>query len=289
MIFNKVWGFEDILANVNDPGCSYCAKRMYLKSGYRSSVHCHKTKDEVISVANEDGLVYFETGTEPDKLTGFFLQYPERIRLLPGTWHRFTGLRNTFLYEASTTDDPKDSFRATSSEKLVDQEFQSLISMFYAEKTTDRILLPLAATAIASALKKEGRTIGMCNGCFDLMHLGHAHLMEEAKSRCEILFVAVNTDNAIRKMKGPDRPFVNDKGRIGMVASNRWVDYVVISDSTTCLSVVEAIRPDVYITTTEAYKTSPEAKEVKKQGGKIEIVEMLPGYSTTLIAKGVKS
>jgi rfaE bifunctional protein nucleotidyltransferase chain/domain len=186
--------------------------------------------------------------------------------------------------EFSTHHDDDDSVRRELSEKVQDNEFKSLLRSYYAFQNKDRILTIEASGVVANELKKRGRVIGMCNGCFDLTHLGHVSLFEQAKSRCDVLFVAVNSDQSVKSLKGPTRPFVDFKGRLGMVASNRFVDYVVMSEKTSHLDVVDAVKPSIYIATTETSSKSPEAREILLYGGKVEVVEMLPNYNTTSIA-----
>jgi bifunctional ADP-heptose synthase (sugar kinase/adenylyltransferase) len=109
-------------------------------------------------------------------------------------------------------------------------------------------------------------------------------LFEQAKSKCDVLFVAVNSDESIRKLKGPNRPFVDFRGRLGMVASNRFVDYVVMSEEQNHLHIVDVVKPHVYVASAETSAKSPEAKAIVSYGGHVEVVEMLPGYNTTSIA-----
>jgi rfaE bifunctional protein nucleotidyltransferase chain/domain len=141
-----------------------------------------------------------------------------------------------------------------------------------------------AARAISDDVKARGGVVGMCNGCFDLMHMGHVGLLREAKARCSTLFVVVNSDASVRAMKGAARPFVPQEARAMMVSLNKFVDYVVISEETTCLKAADAIRPQVYVTTTECSDKSPEAREVLHSGGQVIVIGMLPGYNTTKIA-----
>lgn len=282
MLIPKVWGFEDIVVNT-----TYCGKRMFVKEQHRSSIHVHATKDEVMLVG-QDGLVYFEHGPSYDKLSGMWMQENDRIHVMPGTWHRFTAMRDSQIFEFSTSHSDSDCTRHLMGGKVGDDEFRLLLSTFVKSLGTSKILEPGEAGAIATSLREDGRLIGMCNGCFDLMHLGHVELLMQAKNRCEVLFVAVNSDMAIKKLKGPNRPYVDEVGRMGMVASCRHVDYVVRAANSTCLDVVDAIRPDVYITSTECSLKSPEAREVVQQGGIVEVVDMLPGYNTTRISKNVR-
>lgn len=281
MITMKSWGFEDELVNAD-----YCAKRMLLKEQHRCSIHRHPMKDEVLIVGS--GLVYFEAGPNPDAMVGTWMQEPDRIRIKPGIWHRFTGIRDSIILESSTHHHDSDCDRHATGGKIGDDEFRSMLVAYYKHDCGSRILTVGEAKVIAEAIHKEGRTVGMVNGCFDLLHLGHVELMRQAKACCEILFCAVNSDASVVRLKGPSRPFVNEAGRCGMVAAIRYVDYVVMAEETTCLNVVDAIGPNVYVTTAEYGDTGPEAREVAKRGGKVEVIGMLAGgYNTSKIATKV--
>lgn len=281
MITAKVWGFEDEIVNVE-----YCGKRMVVREQHRCSIHKHDKKDEVLMV--QGGLLWFETGADPDNMTGVWMKDNERIRIRPGTWHRFTGMRDTVIMEFSTHHEDSDSIRHVAGGKMADDEFRVLLINFFKYENQDRIVTPDKAGVLAEAMHGEGRLIGMVNGCFDLMHLGHVELLRQARLRCEVLFVAVNVDTAVRGLKGKNRPFVDEIGRMGMIEANRFVDYVVEAHELTCVDIVAAIKPQVYITTSEYGTTGPEAKEVIKLGGKVEVIDMIKGYNTTLIANGIK-
>lgn len=283
MINTKIWGYEDIIV---DSQCS--GKKLFIKEQYRSSLHKHKQKNETLIVGAE-GLVYLETGSQEDDLTGVWLTENNRVNIPPGIWHRITAMRDSVLYEFSNVHPKEDIVRNENGGKIGDDEFRSVLSSYFAHNSTARILEVGEAELIADHAKKSRRIIGMCNGCFDLVHLGHMELLMQAKQRCEILFVAVNDDNSIAGLKGPKRPFINEIGRMGMIASCRYVDYVIAGREKDCIKIVEAIKPDVYITTTEYGASSGEALATKKHGGKVEVVEMLEGYKTTNIASVVNS
>lgn len=277
MITGKAWGFEDEVVNLE-----YCGKRMFLREQCRCSVHKHEKKDEVILVAS--GLAYFELGEDPSDMTGIYMQDNDRIRVKPGQWHRFTGLRDTLLMEFSTHHDDDDSIRVVKGGPLDQHEYSTLLSGFYERFGSDAILNESKAGVIARSLKEKGRLIAFCNGCFDLLHLGHVELLRQAKMRCEVLFVAVNSDRAVRILKGENRPLVSESMRAGMLATCRFVDYVILVDDVTCVSAVKEVKPDLYVTTTEHRNGGPEAVEVAKMGGKIEVVQMLKGFNTSKLA-----
>lgn len=282
MITPKAWGWEDEIVNVE-----YCGKRIFVKEQYRSSIHKHTEKDEVLMVAS--GLFWFEAGQDPNKMHGQWMQDNERIRIRPGEWHRFTAMRNSMIFEMSTHHEDADTTRYLAGGKVSDDEYRALLAAFFKYESQDRVITPDRAGIIASTLRSEGRKIGMVNGCFDLMHLGHIELLREARFRCEVLFVAVNSDVSVETLKGKNRPYIDEAGRMGMVEACRYVDYVVEAQGKTCVDIAIAIKPDVYVTTIEYGTAGPEAKEVAKNGGKIELVDLIKGYNTTAIAKSIKA
>lgn len=283
MIIPKKWGYEDVAINEN-----YCMKRMVIKEQFRCSIHMHITKDEVLMVGSE-GLLWYESGTSPHTMNGIFLQENDRVRVTPGTWHRFTALRDTSLYESSTHHEDDDVRRDEESGIISEETYRALLISFFKYSNKKRLISMSDAQEISAGLHSCGRTIGMCNGCFDLFHIGHAELLLQAKQRCNILFVAINSDNSIKKLKGDSRPFVDELGRIGVLLSNKNVDYVILNEKTTCIDVVKAIRPDIYVTTSEYQDKGPEAREVISQGGRVDFIDMIPEYNTTKIADKISS
>jgi rfaE bifunctional protein nucleotidyltransferase chain/domain len=277
MITPKNWGFEDEIVNRE-----YCGKRMIVYEKHRCSIHKHVKKDEVLMTAS--GLLWFEYGSTPEKMTGVWLRENERIHVAPETWHRFTALRDTVIMEFSTHHEDSDSIRHVTGGKLSEDEFRSLVLSFYRHENREIVLGIEQAKLVAESLRNDGRLIGLCNGCFDLMHLGHVELLSQAKNRCEVLFVAVNSDESVKALKGQARPFVNETGRTGLVASNRFVDYVVQASAPTCVNIVQAVRPHVYVTTSEHGNSGPEAKEVLKLGGTVEVIDVIKGFNTTALA-----
>jgi rfaE bifunctional protein nucleotidyltransferase chain/domain len=281
MLTPKAWGFEDEIINLE-----YCGKRMFVNEQHRCSVHKHEVKDEVLLVA--EGCLWFESGPEPGSMSGVWLQANDRVRVRPGTWHRFTATRDTVIFEFSTHHRDEDSIRHCVGGKVGPDEFRSLLGALVTHESSSRILGMDEARIMAAALKDKGRLVGMVNGCFDLLHLGHIELLRQAKFRCEVLFAVTNSDKAISQLKGPKRPLVDEAGRCGALAATRFVDYVVLCDGQSCIEAVNAIKPDVYVTTTEYGPNGPEGREAVKLGARIEVVGMVPGYSTTRIATGRK-
>lgn len=143
---------------------------------------------------------------------------------------------------------------------------------------------------IAQKLKKQNKRIVTTNGVFDILHLGHAKYLEEAKRLGDILIVGVNTDYSVKQNKGPKRPVNDEKSRAGVLAALESVDYVFLFNEKDPRSWLSKIKPDIHVKAGD-YKLSRiiEKGVVEENNGKIIIVKMKRGYSTTsLINKILK-
>ncbi|HEY6488332.1 MAG: bifunctional D-glycero-beta-D-manno-heptose-7-phosphate kinase/D-glycero-beta-D-manno-heptose 1-phosphate adenylyltransferase HldE [Terracidiphilus sp.] len=126
------------------------------------------------------------------------------------------------------------------------------------------------------------------NGCFDLLHIGHITLLEQARRYGDRLIVAINSDASVSRLKGPSRPIVDQNARARVLAALAAVDAVVIFDEPTPLEAIVALRPDVLVKGGDYQaETIVGAKEVASWGGELKIVPLVEGFSTTrLIEKG---
>ncbi len=139
-------------------------------------------------------------------------------------------------------------------------------------------------------LKKAKKKIGFTNGCFDIIHAGHVKYLEDAKNKCDILIVAINTDSSTKKIKGDKRPINNQKARQIVIASLETVDFVVLFSELTPLKLICRIKPDVLIKGADWKKKDIiGVKEVSSYGGKISRISFLKGYSTSAIIKRISS
>jgi len=131
-----------------------------------------------------------------------------------------------------------------------------------------------------------GQRIVFTNGCFDLLHVGHLALLEQAKREGDCLVVALNTDRSVRALKGVGRPIIPEHSRARLVAALPCVDAVVLFNEETPLDLIRALRPDVLVKGgdyTEGEVVG--AKETKSWGGKVTLIPLVDGSSTTAILK----
>ena len=136
--------------------------------------------------------------------------------------------------------------------------------------------------------KANGERVVFTNGCFDLLHIGHITVLEQARRFGERLIVAINSDASVQGLKGPTRPIVKETERARVLAALAAVDAVVVFGEETPLELIMAARPDVIVKGGDYnVDTVVGAKEVMSWGGQVKIVPTVQGFSTTgLIAKG---
>jgi D-beta-D-heptose 7-phosphate kinase/D-beta-D-heptose 1-phosphate adenosyltransferase len=137
------------------------------------------------------------------------------------------------------------------------------------------------ARAIAEE-RARGRKIVFTNGCFDLLHPGHVRVLEFAKSKGEVLVVAINTDRSVKGLKGPGRPVMNERERAAMLGALEAVDYVVLFGDATPERLLKLLRPDVLVKGESYGREGVVGREfVESYGGRVELAPMEKGVSTT--------
>ena len=139
--------------------------------------------------------------------------------------------------------------------------------------------------SIVRELKEQGKTIVTCNGCFDILHTGHIKFLTEAKEQGDILIVGLNSDSSVKQNKGPDRPINNENDRALVLSKLEMVDYVVIFNEKTPIRLLEIIKPNIHCNGEEYGENCIESETVKKNNGKIHLIKLKDGFSTTDIIK----
>ncbi len=147
---------------------------------------------------------------------------------------------------------------------------------------SDKIVSLDTAAADAEHARSLGRTIVWSNGCFDLLHAGHVLGLEQAAAMGSHLVVGLNTDESVRNLKGPGRPVTGLQGRMTVVAALASVWRVVSFADPTPLNAILAIKPDVIVKGGDyTVEQVVGHQEVSQWGGRVEIVPLAPGWSTT--------
>ncbi|MDD5765158.1 MAG: adenylyltransferase/cytidyltransferase family protein, partial [Candidatus Marinimicrobia bacterium] len=101
-----------------------------------------------------------------------------------------------------------------------------------------KILTRTEAVALMTLLKKDGKKIVFTNGCFDILHVGHAELLEKAKALGDVLIIGVNSDESVRRLKGKNRPINSETDRVEMLAALESVDFIVIFSEDTPAEII---------------------------------------------------
>lgn len=129
---------------------------------------------------------------------------------------------------------------------------------------------------------RNSLTIGFTNGCFDLLHLGHLHILEQSKKLCDRLIVGLNSDASVKRLKGESRPIQGEAVRAQVLAALEYVDGVILFDDDTPLALIEALRPDVLCKGADYTADQVVGADiVQLNGGKVHLVSLQPGQSTT--------
>jgi len=145
-----------------------------------------------------------------------------------------------------------------------------------------------ALAQTVARLRRAGRCIVFANGCFDILHVGHARLLERARRLGDALVVGLNSDRSVQRLKGPTRPIVSERDRARLLAALACVDYVTIFDEPTPLALVTAIKPNILVKGADWSAKDIVGREVvERSGGRVVRVKLLEGYSTTKLLERI--
>ncbi|MBM3725008.1 MAG: adenylyltransferase/cytidyltransferase family protein [Acidobacteria bacterium] len=129
--------------------------------------------------------------------------------------------------------------------------------------------------------RAEGRRVVFTNGCYDILHPGHIRLLEQARSLGDILILALNTDDSVRRLKGPSRPMISEQDRSCMALALQAVDAVTLFDEDTPRELIAAVLPDILVKGSDWSHFVAGREEVEAAGGQVRLLPLEPGYSTT--------
>jgi D-beta-D-heptose 7-phosphate kinase/D-beta-D-heptose 1-phosphate adenosyltransferase len=136
--------------------------------------------------------------------------------------------------------------------------------------------------------RKTGKRIVFTNGCFDILHAGHTSFLQRARSLGDILVVGLNSDQSVRRLKGKGRPIIPLRDRAAVLSSLSSVDYVTVFDEDTPLALIEALKPDVLVKGNDYRRDQVVGGDVvESYGGRVELVELREGISTTRIIQRI--
>jgi rfaE bifunctional protein nucleotidyltransferase chain/domain len=144
--------------------------------------------------------------------------------------------------------------------------------------------------AIVVAARNDGKRVAFTNGCFDLLHRGHVHVLREARACADLLIVGINSDQSVKQIKGPTRPVLSESDRCKLLGAMEMVDFVVLFNEPDPGNLISAIRPDVLVKGGD-WNTEKiiGAELVEEAGGRVVVVPYIKGFSTTEIIERIKN
>jgi D-beta-D-heptose 7-phosphate kinase/D-beta-D-heptose 1-phosphate adenosyltransferase len=138
-------------------------------------------------------------------------------------------------------------------------------------------------------LRGAGKRVVFTNGCFDILHIGHVRYLSAARKLGDILIVAINSDNAVRELKGTGRPVVGERELAEMLSSLRAVDYVTVFEALSPRTLISTLLPDVLVKGGDyALDQIHGREEVEAAGGSVVALPYIDGASTTKIIEKIK-
>ena len=158
--------------------------------------------------------------------------------------------------------------------------------------TARKIVTLEQVVARAAAWRARGRCIVYTNGVFDLLHAGHVRTLEAARRLGDALVVGVNSDESTRRLKGPGRPLLPAQDRAALLAALAAVDLVVIYPETTSMTVLHALRPEIWAKGGDydpATVNQEEKAYIESYGGRVAVVAHVPGISTTELVRRMRA
>jgi D-beta-D-heptose 7-phosphate kinase/D-beta-D-heptose 1-phosphate adenosyltransferase len=144
--------------------------------------------------------------------------------------------------------------------------------------------------AIVVAARNDGKRVAFTNGCFDLLHRGHVHVLREARACGDVLIVGINSDESVKQIKGPARPVLPESDRCELVGAMEMVDFVVLFNEPDPYILISAIRPDVLVKGGDWNSEKIIGADlVEEGGGRVVVVPYIKGFSTTEIIERIRN
>ena len=156
-------------------------------------------------------------------------------------------------------------------------------------KASDKILAGARLGARLRAFRRSGRKLVFTNGCFDILHLGHVRYLQAARRKGQALFIGLNSDASVRRLKGPDRPLNDQRSRAEVLAALECVDFVCVFTEDTPERLIRRVRPDLLVKGGDWKKEQIAGGAfVESYGGKVMLIPYVDGHSTTGLVKRIR-
>ncbi|MBI3436021.1 MAG: D-glycero-beta-D-manno-heptose-7-phosphate kinase [Proteobacteria bacterium] len=254
-------------------------------------VDCHA----VLVTLSEDGLLLQERDADPVHVPA----YPVRVRDVSGAGDTVAAVLAAMLAAGASYED---AVRATNAAAAVVVGKRGTATVAIEEMRAQ--LLPRAALALEDKVtfdpavledrlrdwRARDLRIGFTNGCFDLLHPGHVHLLTKARAACDRLVVGLNSDASVRRLKGAARPIQDVAARAQVLAALEAVDLVAVFEEDTPLELIRRVRPNVLVKGADYRREDVVGRDiVEGDGGAVVIAELIAGHSTSTIVRRSRS
>jgi len=141
----------------------------------------------------------------------------------------------------------------------------------------------------AQSARQSGKRIVTTNGCFDILHIGHVRILNQARAEGDLLFLGLNSDASVRRLKGQDRPINNQSDRAELLANLISVDYVFVFGEDTPVEFLKLVKPDVHVKGADyTVGDLAETPVVESFGGTIKLLPLVPQKSTSALVQKIK-
>lgn len=169
-------------------------------------------------------------------------------------------------------------------------DLKAALFTYEASRTQAKMLPHAIAADVVASWHEQGLSIGFTNGCFDVLHVGHLSSLQDARSHCDRLIVAINSDESVKRLKGPTRPINAEMDRAMLLAGLDPVDMVLIFREDTPLALIESLKPNVLMKGADyTIDKVVGAELVLAYGGRIELLPLREGYSSTGIIEKARA
>lgn len=267
---------------VDDPSLFEAGQRLLQKTGV----------DKLVITCGKEGMVYFEPQSQPQKISTTARQV-----------YDVSGAGDTVLALLGLAVASGMSFKdgltlANTGAGIVvgkvgtatvsKRELAAALQLTPDDIASKQIDLE-ELTSIVKDLRKKGKRIVFTNGCFDLLHVGHLKLLAASKQLGDILIVAVDDDDSVRQLKGPDRPIIRAGERVRIISGLDCVDHVILFSSRELDKLIDIARPDVLTKGSNYQSTEVFGREiVEGHGGRVELIPITEDVSSTQIINNIK-
>ena len=162
--------------------------------------------------------------------------------------------------------------------------------MSHVRLAEDKIITSATLPALLEQWRSEGARVVFTNGCFDLLHRGHVDYLTKAADLGTRLFIGVNTDTSVSRLKGPHRPIQDEESRLRLLAALECVSAVMLFDEPTPYALIQQVQPDVLVKGSDYTPENIVGYDVViAKGGQVLTIDYLPGYSTSGIEQKIKT